>query len=309
MKNHIFYHCDLDGACSAAITLKFLKELGEDLEVDCAPVDYKDGINVDDIDEDDIVYLVDFTPLRDDFESLLCTVDKDNIIWIDHHQTNIDKVVDLFDGNLPSGSLSDDLPSATMLTFDLFYDNNKPPTVVELVDKWDTWTHNNDTTVLDFVWAAKTTGIEYNPTSEYWNRLLSDDINRSKEALGQLIMQGRASRSFDQKQMESRLSHHGFDVNVPTTRSSMVLRGKALNCGLINSFAFRSCENKGYDVWVSFYFDGYQYTVSLYKAREGLDVHLGQLASDMGGGGHAGAAGFQCKELPEWLIRLEKDEL
>ncbi|MBD3406195.1 MAG: hypothetical protein GF411_08805 [Candidatus Lokiarchaeota archaeon] len=307
MKNHIFYHCDLDGSCSAAIVLKLLRELDTDLEVDCMPVDYKDGIQVDDVDEDDIIYLVDFTPSRDDFESLLCVTDKDNIIWIDHHQTNIDKVVDLFDGELPKGSLSDDLPSASMLAHDFLFDG-KPSLAVTLVDKWDTWTHNNDTTVLDFVWAAKSTGIEYNPTSEYWMRLLSND-DRSREAMGQLMIQGRAARSFDQKQMESKLSHHGFDVNVPTSRSSVVLRGKALNCGLINSFAFKSCENKGYDVWVTFYFDGNQYTVSLYKARDDLDVHLGQLASDMGGGGHAGAAGFQCKELPEWMIRLENDEI
>jgi nanoRNase/pAp phosphatase (c-di-AMP/oligoRNAs hydrolase) len=43
-----------------------------------------------------------------------------------------------------------------------------------------------------------------------------------------------------------------------------------------------------------FVFDGEQYTVSLYSKT----VDVSEIAKKYGGGGHKGAAGFQCKKLP-----------
>ena len=43
-----------------------------------------------------------------------------------------------------------------------------------------------------------------------------------------------------------------------------------------------------------------QWTVSLYSTKSDIDVSI--IAKNYGGGGHKGASGFQCKELPFKLI-------
>ena len=44
-----------------------------------------------------------------------------------------------------------------------------------------------------------------------------------------------------------------------------------------------------------------KWTVSMYAERDICNIrgfHLGEIAKEYGGGGHPGAAGFQCLELP-----------
>jgi len=51
------------------------------------------------------------------------------------------------------------------------------------------------------------------------------------------------------------------------------------------------------EILIPFAFDGKQFTVSLYDNGDD-SIHLGELAQKYGGGGHRGAAGFQCDSLP-----------
>ena len=51
---------------------------------------------------------------------------------------------------------------------------------------------------------------------------------------------------------------------------------------------------KGYDIAAAFVWDGQQYTVSLYSET----VDVSEVARMFGGGGHKGASGFVCTELP-----------
>jgi nanoRNase/pAp phosphatase (c-di-AMP/oligoRNAs hydrolase) len=45
-----------------------------------------------------------------------------------------------------------------------------------------------------------------------------------------------------------------------------------------------------------FVYDGRMFTVSVYSTNPNIDC--GAICKKYGGGGHKGAAGFQCKELP-----------
>ena len=51
-----------------------------------------------------------------------------------------------------------------------------------------------------------------------------------------------------------------------------------------------------YDAMLTFGYRKGQWTVSLYSDRDDVDVSV--IAKNRGGGGHKGASGFQCKELP-----------
>lgn len=300
-REFILHHGDLDGYCSAVIMMNYLtdKKVGGGVVSRTRRFDYKDEFPIGEIHEDDQVYLLDVTPKVDDFELLVKKVGSDSIVWIDHHRRNTDPVLKVLGKGVPIRRvLADTYPSAAMLTWQHTHDGVlEPPKVVEYVDRWDTWRHENHSEILDFVWGAKFRGLE--DDVEGWFKLL-DERDGAERELSLITDTGRDIRDFDVEQMGRRLDHHGFDVKVPMF-SGALLKGRALNCGLINSFAFTAYEGRGYDVWVSFYFDGIQYTVSLYRARESLDADLGQYCSQMGGGGHKGAAGFQCKRLPEWL--------
>ena len=56
-----------------------------------------------------------------------------------------------------------------------------------------------------------------------------------------------------------------------------------------------------------FVFDGSKWTVSIYSTNKNIDCS--ELAKKYGGGGHKGAAGFQCENLPFSItLRIKKDE-
>ncbi len=69
----------------------------------------------------------------------------------------------------------------------------------------------------------------------------------------------------------------------------------------INANFFNSVENQ-YDILISYVFDGEKYTVSLYHGKN-KELDLGAIAKQYKGGGHKGAAGFQCTELPFSVIK------
>lgn len=68
----------------------------------------------------------------------------------------------------------------------------------------------------------------------------------------------------------------------------------AVNLGHCNSEYFKSLPEGEYDGFMPFSFNGDLFTVSMYSKT----VDVSEIAKKYGGGGHKGASGFQCKELP-----------
>lgn len=303
MRAIILHHNDLDGCCAGAIAFHTISGTHPDMEVITRSVDYKDPYPLDLIESGDKVYMLDFTPKPVDFMQVLDIVGIGHVVWLDHHKTNIDRVIPVlerspFDESKIQGKRSDTFPSAAQLTWEWFQDA-PPGRLVRLVDQWDTWTHNDHPSILDLVWGAKLMGMDSSAKEPLWYCMMEDHMQEAK-ILDILTRQGSSARRFDKKQAKTRMDHYGFDVRVPNQQSKY-WRGRAINCGLVNSFAFESCNEQDYDVWVAFCFDGNQYSVSLYKVDSDKTLQLGAYAAKLGGGGHDGAAGFQCKELPEWL--------
>lgn len=295
----IAYHSDLDGCCSAACLLERFRMDNEQEPWLLIPRTYSPTDEPIQAEKGDKVYFLDYTPKKDEFNKVRDVVGQENITWIDHHKTNIDRI-DLPD-DVP-GLRSDTFPSASKLCYEYFLKEDRlvHPECIDLVDKWDTWSHNDDMRIIAFVWGASVWHIDENPTVREWSILLGPKV-QADEKIKQITNSGCAAYQYEQNKMEQRLGRFGYDVMVPVTGSEP-LKGKALNCGLVNSMAFNSVEGD-YDVWVAYYFDGRHYTVSMYKASKDLDIHLGSVCSALGGGGHAGAAGFVTECLPEWLTR------
>lgn len=292
--DYVVHHNDLDGCCCAA---QVKVHLNGHTDVTFTPANYRTELDLGKLTKGDRVWLLDYTPSPDVFRTIVNTVGPENVVWLDHHQTNVDKVAGVACPSI-KGHRSDTYPSASMLTFNYLNPGLEPPEYVRYVDLWDTWQHGDDREVLAFVWGTKHWGIDTDAQHEAWPALVAAD----DAILGQVMRDGITVYTFDANQMAARIDDHAFDVRVPT-RDGALLKGLALNCGLVNSFAFKSREDRDYDVWVPFYTDGQKYTVSMYAARD-LGVHLGQLCTSMGGGGHRAAAGFTCVQLPEWLHRV-----
>jgi len=104
-------------------------------------------------------------------------------------------------------------------------------------------------------------------------------------ALGERVLRKTAQRH------AALVAAWGFAVNFEG------LCGIALNRNQIGSDAFASVA-ADYDLLLPFVFDGSQYTVSIYRGGQRPDFDCSKLAEKFGGGGHPGASGFQCAELP-----------
>ena len=68
----------------------------------------------------------------------------------------------------------------------------------------------------------------------------------------------------------------------------------AVNASGVNSMLWDLVWDDSFDGKLAFSWGGKHWTVSLYSDKIDCSV----IARDHGGGGHAGAAGFQCQELP-----------
>ena len=71
---------------------------------------------------------------------------------------------------------------------------------------------------------------------------------------------------------------------------------------MTNSQMFDSIWNPDkHDAMCTFCWKKDKWTVSLYSTKDNVDVS--EICKARGGGGHKGAAGFQCSELPSGFLK------
>ena len=269
-----FYHNDLDGRCAGAIVHKKARESGESCEL--FPIDYKDEFPFESIQKDELVYIVDFSLQKPgEFERLLEITD--NVIWIDHHKTAIEK-----HGDLQVAGIRKDGAAGCVLTWHWLFPGEKTPKAVELIGDYDVWTfkHGEDTKKFQAGMKLEDT----HPQSRLWDTLLEWDAR-----VPLIIEQGTAALRYREGHYKDLIEAISFFTEFEGYKAV------ACNAPLSNSMLFDSVE-QSYDLMMPFYFDGNQWTVSVYTKRG--DIDCSELAKKHGGGGHKQAAGFQCKELP-----------
>jgi oligoribonuclease NrnB/cAMP/cGMP phosphodiesterase (DHH superfamily) len=267
-----FYHSDLDGKCSAAIVLRS--------EPDCklVPVDYRDRIPIEEVEADEEVIIVDFSLQSDaDWKRLLRQ--SHDIVWIDHHESAIKKAEALGIDQLPGIRKIGE--SGCLLTWKWFHGDVQIPRAVEIINQWDLWTHNDDPDVLDFIFGLKLENTH--PASRLWESIFS-----SEDAIAAIQRKGRIVEPYDRKRNRAYLHKFAFEADFEGHRCL------ACNVGLSGSRLFDSMRDRGYDIFITFVYDGEKHSVYLFSDT----VKVNTLAEKYGGGGHAGAAGFTCRELP-----------
>ena len=304
MRIHCFYHsADLDGQCSGAIVKYFIPE------TILHPINYGDEFPWDEIAPDDTVYMVDFClQPAEDMQRLGASCK--SIIWIDHHKTAIDSMAEAGIANMDGLQVIGF--AGCELTWAYFRGDEDPPLAVTLLGRYDVWDHS-DPLVLPFQCRLGLDDLD--PLNglvamELWSGMF-DKIGENAFIVD-MATEGMLLLRYQEQQNNKVCKAYAFETTFPDptpsalgayTADDLMLNAVCLNIGMTNSKVFDSIYNpEKHKLMVTFCRlpihkqskGGWK--VSLYSTWE--DVDCGAIARFFGGGGHKGAAGFQCDTLP-----------
>lgn len=297
----VFYHNDMDGIISARIILEEMRKRNVDFtKQDFIEMDYAKAFPLHEILNNEIIYIVDYSIAPEAMEQLLEITKR--VIWIDHHKSAIEKYNNSnLDVDKIAGLRADGI-AGCVLTWWYFYGkqfetetfiedypkNPKSmyrrlvPEYIKLAGDWDVWDHLYGDRTKQFT-------IHFNasiksPLDDNMFEYLTD-YNR----LDFFIQMGECMIEYRNGWAETFMKRYGFETEIDGFRAFVA------NLGNANSEFFGNLI-KEYDIVGTFCFNGETYTCSLYSEKENVDCSI--ICANRGGGGHKGAAGFVCKELP-----------
>jgi oligoribonuclease NrnB/cAMP/cGMP phosphodiesterase (DHH superfamily) len=279
----VLHHNDLDGRAAGAIVK--MAHFGE--EIKFVEMDYNKEVPFEIIEEGERVYVLDFSLQKPGAWERLLSITND-VVFIDHHKTAME-------GDGPQHKLQGLRQvgkCGALLTWMWFHGDEHPPLALQYVNDWDCWIHDMEDTIPFKM------GIEMGdtgPIAEIWENLFEHDP--LGEGVNDIIQQGKIAQQFQNQFYKEYVKSWGFATGFANYSVF------AVNLGRASSLAFGDLLDQ-YDICVSFIFDGNQYTLSLYSNKAEIDC--GAICKKRGGGGHQGAAGFQCKELPDFLKQRQE---
>jgi len=274
----IYHHNDADGRCAAAIVLRYA-EIGPIGfgKIETIEVDYKDTIQVDKILANETVVIVDFSFKPEVMEKVLEQTSE--IIWIDHHKTAFEyrysKVIE---------GIRQVEFSGCELSWMYFRNGKLIPRAVSLIGDYDKWALKFQPECFEFYEGLKLENTT--PQSGLWDRLFENH----HKTVDRIIEQGKSAIQYRDNYCLNLIKQVGYETHIYAWPS---LTAFAANMYYFGSRGFGDLFHR-YDLVIAYIHDGRQFQVSLYSEK----VDVSEIAKHYGGGGHASAAGFVCKELP-----------
>lgn len=305
-----FYHNDLDGRAAAFCVYGWVG-ISDRYNVDFIPINYGKPFPFDTIRPSEQIWIVDFSISPEEMVRLL-EITKD-VTWIDHHKTAIEKYA-VFP--FPIRGIRKDGEAGCVLTWKYIHwwtyrgegEENflrgplrglEVPRCIELVGDRDIWAwkFGEDTKLFHAAAQAHDT----KPNSDFWWNCMECETDpsagpgnmaareRGEEFWRDLMKEGAAIERY----REQYYADYCAELSFPTEIDGH--EALAMNVARVGSEAFGGdAAFKAWKILMPFYFDGKQFTVSLYSK----DIDVSEIAKKYGGGGHKGAAGFQCATLP-----------
>lgn len=270
----IYHHNDADGRCAAAIALR--TPLAMKSEVELIEVDYKDNIDVEKIFNGEIIYILDFSFKPEVMEEVLKKTF--NITWLDHHKTAFEYVYSCKVAGMRLVEFS-----GCELAWKFFNPTLLIPCAVALIGDYDKWALKFQPTCFDFYEGLKLE--DTNPRSDLWDALL---IYPDQPLIDIIIDHGQAAIKYRDNYCTKIRHDFGYEVQWEGHKAF------ATNFYQFGSKGFGERMDE-YDFCIAYIHDGSRFTVSLYSIK-GVDVS--EICKKYGGGGHSGAAGFVCDQLP-----------
>ncbi len=266
-----FYHsADLDGHCSGEIIRRAHPEC------EMIGINYGDNFPWDTIEPNEVIYMVDFS--LQPWADMVRLSTLADLVWIDHHKSAMDS----FDDQPIdcAGKRTVGL-GACALVWDWFH-GTELPKAVRLLAEYDVWNHH-DPDCMPFQYGMRL--HEHTPGATIWGAVIGcGDIDST-------VRQGRTILTYQSQQYAIEAKSACFEVQLDGLRCIVA------NRGLANSQLFDSVwDPELYDCMMTFHWRKGCWNISLYSSKPNVDV--GTVAKQRGGGGHQGAAGFQCSDLP-----------
>ena len=290
-----FYHsADLDGHCSGAIIKR------EFPQCEMIGINYGQEFPWDKIEDGEAVCMVDFT--LQPFEQMERLNSMCNLVWIDHHKTEVEEARNR-GGNIQG--IQRVGIGACALVWEWLQGHEcaviEPmPEAVRLLAEYDEWNHS-DPKALPFQYGFRMFENTW-PDSVIWGKFLCPGIYPQNLAIDEVVRIGEQILKYEASQNEKFCRAYSFDTQFYAQVDISVKPLTAIVCnrGFTNSKVFESVwDPEKYDLMVTFCRlkpPAHKWTVSLYSDKPEIDC--GAIARKFGGGGHKGAAGFQCAELP-----------
>jgi oligoribonuclease NrnB/cAMP/cGMP phosphodiesterase (DHH superfamily) len=123
----IFFHNDNDGRCAGNIIVDYYGHTMEENRDDYIEINYDKEFPMDIIQQDETVYIVDYSIPPE----LMWELQKRaNVVWIDHHATAIEKYKDYLN---PIQGIRKTCASGCELTWMYFYGNKSMPDAVMFI--------------------------------------------------------------------------------------------------------------------------------------------------------------------------------
>lgn len=282
-KTFVIYHkADFDGIFCREIARKFLPES------ELIGWDYGDPEPV--ISPEDNLYILDL--------SVPSLMNHPRLVWIDHHKSAIDKYPTTISGYRIDGVAAcrlawqwftlahtvteeKDLPLKDSFVARVVVE----PLAVRLAGEYDIWDRRDPDAEL-FQHGLRSRDLDANT----WERLL--DVNDESLEIESLLLNGKAIQYAKTEENKGIITSYGFNVEW----EGLVFL--ACNHARFNSQLFTAGAKPSHDALLGFNWTGEHWRVSLYHAPGKEQHDLSLIAVKHGGGGHKGACGFTCKQLP-----------
>lgn len=309
------YHNDNDGKAAAFCVYAWVGLTNVTHDSRFIAMDYTTPVPFDTISPGEQVWIVDFSLKPADMDKLLA-ITKD-VTWIDHHKTAIEAYANYHTqirGVRRIGEAGCVLAWKYIHWYtergdgpeNLDVDRSQEPGMrvpkfIELIGDRDVWAFKNP----DSRWFHEALALhDTTPGSDFWWDLYDLEVEPIGD--GNKAARRNAEELWDRLQTagETCLEYRARKVAelAPqfSWKADYLWDGKFCRCLCLNSLE-KSSDSIGGDAVVKQYdfVAVYQHTqkgfsVSLYS----LTMDVSGIAKSFGGGGHRGAAGFQCRELP-----------
>ncbi len=276
-----FYHVDLDGFCSAAIVRKVFPEC------ELFPINYGWDFPFDTIEENEIVYVVDFTLEPIDQLIKLHKICGDNLFWIDHHESalNLEKKHQLQDIN----GVRESGKSGCELTWNFMIGGPRPDAVHHL-GRWDVWDHDDKDTVP---FNSGMTARNSYPEKPIWEILL-DQSDKTSRLVATIIEEGKVVMRYEKLLHKRIVRSVGYSIDWNGYKAAIV------NRSYLTTTFFNDIKNyNDYDLFIWWWYSRGEYQVRVTTVKDDIDV--GRMCTDRNGGGHRKIGGFQVKDISEFL--------
>ena len=234
----------------------------------------------------EFTFVVDFS--FDSIDTLRRISERTTLIWIDHHQVIDQAIKANFN---PPGLRRKDV-SAAKLVWEYLYSGEQCPLAIQYISDYDTWNWDKNINALYFHYGLGM--IDLKPNDRKSVRLF-ETILTDLDYVERICITGKKINDFIQLHNKIVVDDGAFETKLDGINSL------ACNIKNTNSLVFDSMNEKYKDfplrILFSYFANIKKFRVSVFSIdSEHYPAH--QIAMKFGGGGHPGAAGFTCTELP-----------